>query len=154
MVLDPTTSIGKLRLRCADYTDLPLMPDSVYQSVLDDNDGNIPRSARIMAQYILGTLTSRTHRRLAQLEVYGNQYFEQYVSFLKLTVLNPNMMDLSPIPYFGGENETHPLVQFQQDWNKNFYSGTQSQQLAFNADNSPNDGSRLGNLNMNGWTVL
>jgi hypothetical protein len=29
-ILDPTSPIGKMRLRVGDFSDLPLMPDSVY----------------------------------------------------------------------------------------------------------------------------
>jgi hypothetical protein len=35
-VLDPTTSLGKIRLRIGDWHDLVILPDSVIQSALDD----------------------------------------------------------------------------------------------------------------------
>lgn len=132
-MIDPTTSIGKLRLRCGDVTDLPLMPDAVYQSALDDNQGNLPRAAVLMAQYILASLTSQTHQRLAQIEVWGSQWFDQYLQFIKATILNPNLMTVAPIPYAAGIDVTHPLLQFQSDWNLNYSNGTQSDQLSIDA---------------------
>lgn len=154
MALDPTTNIGKLRLRVADYSDLPYLPDAVYQSVLDDNDDNLPRSATTIATYILGMLAHKTHRKLGlQLEVWGAEAFENYKEFLLLTVTNPAFMNISPIPY-ATTDEFSPILQFASDWNKNFTTGTESQQLAFNASISPNDGSLYGPVgNTNGWQL-
>jgi hypothetical protein len=154
--IDPTTNIGKLRLRVADTGDLAIFPDSVYQAVLSETSNNLPQAAIIMAQYILGTLTTKTHRKLAQLEVWGQEAYKNYKDFLLLTVTNPHFMNLAPIPYgSGSEEQVHPLIQFQEDWNKSYHI-TQSQQLAFNASNSPNDGSLygvLGNGSTQGWQL-
>lgn len=144
MALDPTSDIGKLRLRVADYSDLPVFSDSVYQSVLDENAGNLPRSAVTMALYILGTLTRKTHRKLQMIEVWGAEAYKSYKDFLMLTVKDPMFMQFSPIP-IGPGTTIHPILEFQQSWNKQ-YSVTQSQQLSFDADISPNDGSRTGIL--------
>lgn len=143
MSLDPTSNIGKLRLRVADYSDLPYLPDSVYHSVLADNNNNLPRSAKIIAQYILGMLSHKTHRKLAQLEVWGAEAYKNYKDYLLLTVTNAAFMDLSPIPV-STSAEYNPLIQFQQDWNKNSTNGTDSQQLAFSATLSPNTGGVYG----------
>lgn len=143
MVINPTTSIGKLRLRCGDFMDLQMMPDSVYQSALDDNSGNLPRAAMLMAQYILASLTSQVHQKMGLLEVFGNQWFENYVAFIKLTILNPNLMQLAPIPFGAGSDVVHPLLQFRTDWNSNYVYGTQSDQLhltALGGVTPPNNG--------------
>lgn len=143
MALDPTTSIGKLRLRVADYSDLPYLPDSVYQSVLDDNDNKLPRSAIVLAYYILGILAHKTHRKMGlQLEVWGKEAFDSYKEFLLLTVNNPAFMNLSILPYSKAA-EFSPLIQFADDWNKN-YAITQSQDMAFEGSIGPNDGSLYG----------
>ena len=135
MILDPTTNIGKMRLRVGDYSDLPLMPDAVYTSALADCDNYLPRACVLMAQYILASLTGQTHQKLAQIEVYGNEWFNNYLAFVKATILNPNLMQLSPLPYtpatvdaYGNPVEV-PLIQFQKDWNNNFANGTASQQI-------------------------
>lgn len=146
-MIDPSTDIGKLRLRVGDISDLPYLPDSVYQSTLDENSGNLPSSAKTIAVYILGILAFQVHRRMGlQLEVYGAEAFRSYKEFLILTTSNPNFMSYNPVPYSASGDEVHPLIQFQKDWNKNFYNGTDSQQLALGADYSPNDGSRYGSV--------
>jgi len=142
--IDPTTSIGKLRLRCGDFMDIPIMPDSVYQSALDDNDGNLPRASILMAQYILASLTCQVRQKLAQVEVYGDQWYSQYLSFIKATLLNPNFMQIAPIPYGAGITVTHPLQQFQEDWNNNYSGGTQSQDMNLSAIGGFTDGTNYG----------
>lgn len=120
MVIDPASAVGKIRLRIGDFSDLPILPDLVIESALTDSDNNIPRAAALCAQYILGTLTAKTHRKLSNLEVWGSEHFEQYVKFLKLTILNPNLMASSPVPYTGMAEEEHPIIKFQRMWNEDF----------------------------------
>lgn len=134
MALDASTNIGKLRLRVGDWSELPFLPDEVYQSTLDDTNNSLPKSAVIVAQYILGMLARRTDRKLQQLEVYGSQVFEQYMQFLKETVLNPNQLhDLAPIPYAPEVFDNYTAEAFVRDWSNNYRGGTQSQQMAFTA---------------------
>lgn len=146
MILDPTTPIGKMRLRVGDYSDLPLMPDEVYMSALEDSNGNVPRASVLVATYILGMLTAQTHQKLAQIEVFGNEWFANYLKFVKATILNPNFMDIRPMPYVAeiknefGEVVELPLVQFQKDWNANYVSTTQSQDMHLSALLAPNGG--------------
>jgi hypothetical protein len=118
-IVDPSTPLGKIRLRTGDWQDLPLLPDAVIQSALDDCNGNVPRASSLCAQYILATLTAKTHRKLAQVEIWGREQFDNYVTFLKTTVLNPHLMSISPIPYAGAA-ETNPLVEFMEEWNKSY----------------------------------
>lgn len=129
MSLDPTSNIGKLRLRVADYSDLPYLPDSVYVSVLEDNEQNLSRSAKVISQYILGMLSHKTHRKMAQLEIWGAEGFKNYKEFLLLTISNPSFMDLSPVPIVTSV-ANNPLIDFQNHWNKNFTSTTEAEQLA------------------------
>lgn len=139
MVLDPTTDIGKMRLRVGDYSDLPIMPDAVYQSALTDCDNYLPRASVLMATYILASLTGQTHQKLAQIEVFGGEWFTNYLAFVKATILNPNLMQVAPLPYtpaqvdqFGNKVEV-PLLQFQKDWNNNYAYGTDAQQMRWTA---------------------
>lgn len=121
-IIDPSTSIGKIRLRIGDWGDLPLLPDSVIQSALDDNQGNVPRAAALCAQYVLATLTAKTHRKLAQIETWGNEQFDNYVKFIKTTILNPHLASVAPIPYGGGTDTEHPLIKFTREWNEQYAS--------------------------------
>ena len=144
-IIDPTTNLGKLRLRCADYSDIPFLPDSVYLQTLTDNNDNLFASARTCASYILGMLAFKTHRKMGlQLENWGGEAFAQYKEYLLLTVTNPAFMDLSPLPYSATSGTVSPIIQFQNAWNKNFTRGTENQQLNLNALYSPNNNDLYG----------
>jgi len=119
-VIDPSTPIGKIRLRIGDWRDITILPDSVIQSALDDCQGNVPRAASLSAQYVLATLTAKTHRKISQLETWSGEQFKNYVEFLKLTILNPNMMSTSPVPYTGNATGDHPLIAFVKQWNDSY----------------------------------
>lgn len=128
-ILDPSSPIGKMRLRVGDYSDMPLMPDEVYASALTDCNNHLPRASVLVAQYILASLTGQTRQSLAQVEVFGNEWFANYMAFVKLTISNPNNMTVVPMPYtpltydeYGNQVEV-PLIQFQRDWNASFLAG-------------------------------
>lgn len=125
-IIDPTTDIGKIRLRIGDWQALPILPDAVLQSALIDCNGNVPRAAALCAQYVLGTLTAKTHRKLANIEVWSNEQFTNYVAFIKLTILNPHTMSVAPIPY-SSSTTGHPLISFTADWNAAY--GTRASNL-------------------------
>lgn len=135
MAIDFTTDVGRVRLRVGDAGDFPLLPDIVYTQTISDCTGYLPRAAVIICQYILGTLTSRTHKKLAQIEVFGKDYFDNYLIFVKNTILNPNTFDISPLPYTPpildswGQPILQPILEFMQDWNQNYAFGTASDNL-------------------------
>lgn len=138
MIIDVSTDLGRLRMRCGDYGDLPYLPDNVYQQALIDTDNNLPVAAKNCATYILGALSFKVHRKIGlQLEVYGAEAFANYKQYLLLILTNPNFMDISPIPYNVNGTTLHPLQQFQKDWNNNYAQVTQSQQLSWDALGSP-----------------
>jgi len=128
-VIDFTSNVGRLRLRLGDALDLQIYPDEVYQSALDECDGNMPRATRLMAQYILAALSMRVHEKIGALECYGNQFYSQYRDFILATIANPMFMQTVPMPYSSGMDVKHPIQQFQEDWNACYASGTESQQL-------------------------
>ena len=145
MTIDPTTDIGKLRLRTADLSDIPFLPDSVYTQTLVDSNGSLPIAAKTCAMYILGQLAFKTDRKMGlQLQVWGSQAYAQYEKFLILTATNPNFFDISPIPVNVQGTSLHPLMQFQKDWNANYANVTQSQVMTWDAIGSPNS--------TDGWT--
>jgi len=122
-VIDPSTPLGKVRLRVGDWSDLPILPDTVINSALEDCQGNVPRTAALCAQYILATLTAKVHRKLPTIETWSNERFNNYVEFIKTTILNPHLMPVSPIPYVNVD-DTHPLIAFVDDWNNQYCTGT------------------------------
>ncbi len=148
MVIDYSTPEGKLRMRLGDTSDIPIIPSSVYTSVYADNDNDLMRSVIAIGSMILGQLSFRTDRRMGlQLQVWGSQAFSNYRDFLLLTVTNPAFMSFSPIALQSLTSDNrNVLSEFVKDWNNNFYSGTQSQSMALNADIGPNNGSRYGPL--------
>jgi hypothetical protein len=124
-VLDPTTPLGKVRLRVGDWHDLTILPDVVVQSALDDSNQNIPQAATLCAQYILATLTSNTHKKMYGMETWSGEQFDNYVKFLEMTILNPNFMPIAPVPYVNVDpNNPHPFIEFINDWNSNYGAPT------------------------------
>lgn len=155
-IIDPSTALGQCRLRCADFGDIPYLPDSVYLQALADNSNNVAASSKICATFILGTLAFKTHRKIGlSLECWGGEAFTAYKEFLILTITNPAFMDISPLPVSSVEsNGVNPLVDFQNNWNRNFFNSTSGQELAANADISPNSGDRTGTLgDSSGWSL-
>ncbi len=129
-VIDPTTPTGKLRLRCGDTSDLPILSDAVYEQTYVDSGNSLSRAAVTCAQYILALLSQNTHSKLVQIEVWGAEAFNNYLTYLTKVVLNPNLSQTCPIPYSASNDKVHPLIEFTGDWYGNFHSGTQSEQLA------------------------
>jgi len=128
-IIDPTTVVGKLRLRCGDTSDLPMLSDSVYETTYTDCNNSLSRATATCAQYILALLSQNTHQRLVNIEIWGSEAFNNYMTFLTKVVLNPSISQTCPIPYSASNNTTHPLVQFQDDWYEGFVAGTQSEQM-------------------------
>lgn len=141
-IIDPATNLGRLRLKISDWGDIPILPDSVYQQTLLDTNDNLQQSTVILGSYILGILSQRTHRKLAQMEVWSDAQFSQYLIYLNMIVKDPSFMGISPIPYSSAADFS-PILDFQANWNKGFVQ-TEAQQLAFDADLSPNDNTRTG----------
>ena len=135
MIIDPTTDVGKLRLRVADHGDLPFLPDSVYESVLSDTENSLTKSTVILANYILGLLSLRTHRKLQQIEMWSGEAFTNYRLFLRETISNPNTISgVYPIPYSPDpQGQINPLIQFVSDWNDSYSKPTNSETLSMTA---------------------
>jgi len=133
-IIDPTTVVGKLRLRCGDTSDLPMLSDQVYEQTYTDCNNSLARATSTCAQYILALLSQNTHQKLVQIEVWGAEAFSNYLTFLTKVVLNPSLSQICPIPYSASNDKTHSLIQFQEDWYEGFVAGTQSEQMEL--DNS------------------
>lgn len=121
--IDPSTDIGKLRLRLGDWRDVTLLPDSVYSQTLIDCNNNLTKAAGLLAQYILAILSQQTRSKLAQIESYDNQAFEQYRRFIIDTISNPAIMNISPLAVVTGADEANPLIEFSKLWNSGYVGG-------------------------------
>lgn len=115
-IIDLSSQIGKLRYRLGDYFDLPRLPDEVYQSALDDSNGNLRAATVLCGQYILAGLAFDTDQRMNLLQVWGSQSFAQYKQFLTLVIKDPSFNGVCPLPYVAGANELHPILQFKEDF--------------------------------------
>jgi hypothetical protein len=147
-IIDPTTSLGKIRLRIGDWNDPVILPDSVIQAALDDSSQSVTKAASTCAFYILAVLTQQTHKKLATLELWGKERFDNYLKFIQVTIDRPSLGLVAPVPY-SSIIELNKTQEFMSDWTKNYYQGTESQQLALNASMSPNDGTKFGPLGYN-----
>lgn len=129
MAIDITTDIGKVRFKIGDTTDIPFLPDSVIDDSLTKYNGNLSRASSECAMYILAQLSFNTHRKMAQLEVWGKESFSSYKEFLNMLVKDPNFSGTCPIPYCAGTEVVNPLIGFVSDWQSNYSGGTQSDLL-------------------------
>lgn len=130
-------------MRLGDTSDLPYLPSGIYNSVYAESGNNLNKAVVTCGMMILAQLSYKTHRKLSlQLEVFGKEAFDSFRTFILMTVKEPAFMTVSPIPY--SSVSANELATFASDWNRGYYEGTASQQLAFIASTSPNDGSRLG----------
>lgn len=117
--IDPSTALGKVRLRIGDWADVPILPDAVILAAIEDCNGYVPRAASLCAQYVLAVLTRKVHRKLPSIETWSNEQFKNYVEFIKTTILNPHLMPVSAIPYVNTDTN-HPLIAFVEEWNEEF----------------------------------
>lgn len=101
---DPTRDIDRVRLSVGDTNvSNEYLDDAWYQHFLDNNDDNETLAAIDAAKAILVKFTSNVRERVDQIELYGNQQFDNYLSWLKDFIENPSISGLrSPVPYLGG----------------------------------------------------
>lgn len=118
MILDLSQPTSLIRLRVGDTRDIPLMPDEVYESALTQKGGNIKAASILCAQYILATLSFKTHSKMAQLEVWGAEAFKNYQTYLMMIIKDPDFSGISPIPF--SQEGASPITAFQKDWDKQY----------------------------------
>ena len=123
-MIDPSTDIGRLRLRLGDYRDLTLLPDTVYQQTLTDCNNNLTKATSTLAQYILAILSHGTRSKMGIIESYDDQAYKQYRQFIIDTVNNPAIMNISPLAVVTGADEENPLIEFSKMWNNAYTAGT------------------------------
>lgn len=128
-MIDPSTDIGKLRLRLADWRDVQWLPDTVYETTLTECNGNLNKATSILAQYILGILSQGTRSKMYQIESYDNQAFEQYRRFIIDTVSNPAIMNITPLAIVTGADSPNPLIEFSGLWNSGYIQSGSYQYL-------------------------
>jgi len=98
--LDLSLAVDRVRLAIADWQDVPILPDSTIEYILEKNSNNESATIRECAMYILGTFVYDTHQRVDRLEFFGGK-FENYLTYLQKTINNPAFYQIAGV-YAGG----------------------------------------------------
>lgn len=124
---DPVNSaIDRVRLITGDTDPVyEFLDDTTYQYLLDKNNNNEKQAALEGARYILANIARYTRERTGDIEVYGNEFFKNYRSYLLELVNNPNFSNILPMPYAGGISKQDMLENDQNEDNVRpaFYRG-------------------------------
>lgn len=101
---NPESDTDLVRLKVGDTNvDLEYLTDDWYNYFISKNSGNLNRASLDAARSILASFTGSVREKTDQVEIYGNEYFSNYLEFLNNFVNNPNLSPLSPpMPYCGG----------------------------------------------------
>ena len=91
MALDPVNSaVDRVRLLVGDIRDIQFLDDATYTYLLDKHSQAEYPAAREAAMYILAMLApSSARQRAGRLEVYGSDFFDNYLKFLDRFIKDP-----------------------------------------------------------------
>ena len=115
-MLDPSSPVGKIRLRIGDWGDVPILTDAIIISAIEETNYHLPSAAKLCAGYVLASLTQRTHKRALQIEVWGQEAFSNYLTFLRVMYKDPAISDMAPIPYCPASR--NDILEFMKEWKK------------------------------------
>lgn len=101
---DPQNNpIDRMRIDTGDtWDDMEYLTDNDYQYYLDRNNGNEKRATIDAMRAILFKLTRGARERTGDIEVYGSEYFKNYLQALTLILKNPDITLSLAVPYAGG----------------------------------------------------
>lgn len=101
---DPNNPVDRVRIRVGDTDPLNEFVDNVwYNYYLTENTNNETLTAIDIAKLILVNFTSNTREKVDQVEIWGNDKFDNYLDWLKSFIENPSLSGLgSPSPYASG----------------------------------------------------
>ncbi|ADF58223.1 hypothetical protein PJG4_065 [Pseudomonas phage JG004] len=151
---DPANNpIDRLREIVGDVWEPPMLSDETYQWVLDKNEGNERRAALELMRMMLFRLTRGMRERTGDIEVYGAEYFNNYLKALQLILKDPNIAISLAVPYAGGISKSDMLANDLDPDNvtREFYIGFARREKLYNQCNpGPQDlsmgGDYLGKL--------
>lgn len=95
-----------------------LISDEEIQYFLDKHNGNKKRASLDVAKTLLFVLSRYTHERSGnELEIWNNQWFEQYMQALKLYISNPSfsLAVSAAMPYAGGISKSDMANNYTSD---------------------------------------
>jgi hypothetical protein len=101
-----TSATDRLRLNVGDIYSVEILDDETYTYYLTKNENNERRATRDLFTVLLFALSRYTQERAGQLEVYGQQYFQNYLAAVKLAITNPSIDSITAMPFAGGISRT------------------------------------------------
>lgn len=99
------SDIQKVRLNVGDTNpDFPILSNEDYEYFLEMENGSIKRASIRAAQALLFNIARYMRERTGEIEVYGSDYFKNYLEALKLFLNNSLLSPAinSAMPYAGG----------------------------------------------------
>ena len=97
--------VDACRLEIGDIDpDFPILADSDYEYFLSKNSDSIRRASVDAAKTAMFALSRFTRERVDVLEIYGNQWVENYRAALKMYISDPNFSVATnfAMPFAGG----------------------------------------------------
>lgn len=99
----PATSItDRLRLNVGDIHSVEILDDETYTYYYNKNEQNERRATRDLFTVLLFALSRYTHEKAGQIEVWGSDYFRNYLDAVKLAITNPSIDSITAMPFAGG----------------------------------------------------
>ena len=104
---NPNNIIDRVRMMIGDVDPQnEYLTDLWYGHYLDKNSQNEVLAAIEAARSILVKFTNNTREKVDQVEIWGNDQFNNYLDWLKDFIENPSISGLrSPIPFGGGTSK-------------------------------------------------
>ena len=100
---DPANSItDRLRLNVGDIYSVEILDDATYTYYYTKNEQNERRATRDLFTVLLFALSRYTHEKAGQIEVWGSDYFRNYLDAVKLAITNPSIDSITAMPFAGG----------------------------------------------------
>lgn len=101
---DPANNpVDRIRLNVGDiWDDMEYLTDADYEYFLAAAGGNERRATMDAVRAILFKLTRMTRERTGDIEVYGGDWFSNYMKALQLILKDPNISISLAVPYAGG----------------------------------------------------
>jgi len=99
----PSTSVvDRLRLNVGDIHSVEILDDETYTYYYNKNEQNERRATRDLFTVLLFALSRYTHEKAGQIEVWGSDYFRNYLDAVKLAITNPSIDSITAMPFAGG----------------------------------------------------
>jgi len=101
---DPKNPLDRMRLKVGDTNnDNEYLDDKWYAHFYITLNKNEVLASIECAKAILARFTGNTRQVVDQVEIYGNQQFDNYLKWLKSFISDPDISGIrSPVPFAGG----------------------------------------------------